>query len=88
MKERTCLNCGWVHFGVSRAYAEIEVASFNAFYNGADAETKAHYAGPASIAHYEHCFRCGGHWQNFRDAQEGDCPAGCTIQPILYEGES
>lgn len=85
LQERACLACGWVHFGVSREYAESEVARFNAFYEKADAETKACYGGPSSISNYEHCMRCGGSWTNFREAREGDCPDGCTLNPIICE---
>lgn len=30
---RTCNNCGWVHFGVTREFAEAEVARFNAYFD-------------------------------------------------------
>ena len=87
MSNRTCLKCGWVHFGVTRAFAEDEVARFNAYYDTlTPKEQQDWYGGRKSgIAHYEGCFRCGGSHTNFRDEREGDCPMGCTIQPIIHE---
>ena len=85
-QERTCNACGWVHFGVSREYAEGEVKKFNAFYDKADAETKASYGNKrSSIGNYEVCMRCGGPWTNFRDSKPDDCPRGCTLNPIIIE---
>ena len=55
---RTCLKCGWVHFGVTRAFAEDEVARFNAYYakltpkadHGEDDEGRAKLHCPSSAA--------------------------------------
>lgn len=87
MANRTCLKCGWVHFGVTRAFAEDEVARFNAYYAKlTPKEQQDWYSGRnSSIVNYEKCFCCGGSWKNFRDEVEGDCPIGCTIQPIIHE---
>ena len=84
---RTCNQCGWVAFGVSRDYAEEEVARFNKFYEASAPEVRDCYGGPSSIAHYECCNRCGESYKNFRDSVDGDCPAGCTISPVIVEGE-
>lgn len=84
MTNRTCLNCGWVHFGVTRQNAEEAVASFNRFYDSAPQETQAMYGNKcATMESYTHCFRCGGPYTQFRDTQDGDCPDGCTLQPIV-----
>jgi hypothetical protein len=86
MRERTCLKCGWVAFGVTREYAEDEVERFNAFFDASDAETREAYGNRHStIKAYEHCMLCRGPWTNFRDAVEGDCPIGCTLNPIIVE---
>lgn len=83
---RTCNSCGWVHFGMTREHAEMEVARFNAFYDEAEDKIKEMYGyRSADIHSYEHCFRCSGSYTNFRDSRPGDCPDGCTIQPIIYD---
>ena len=87
MSCRTCNNCGWVHFGVTREFAETEVAKFNAYFDGLSGEKQQDYYGgrKSSIRQYEKCFFCGGSYENFRPFVDGDCPTGCTIQPIIYE---
>jgi len=85
MSHRTCNQCGWVAFGVTRAFAEAEVERFNQFYRSSPPETKELYNGPSSIAHYECCNRCGNEYTNFRDSIETDCPIGCTLSPIIVE---
>jgi hypothetical protein len=82
---RTCNQCGWVAFGVTRELAETQVARFNKFYLAQPPAVQHCYSGPSSIAHYECCTRCGNEHENFRDSVEGDCPDGCTISPIIVE---
>lgn len=84
--KRTCLNCGWVHFGVKRKYAENAVAKFNEYYEAQDDETKGMFGGPSNIDQYLYCCKCEGSYQNFRKAREDDCPEGCTLSPIIHEG--
>ena len=80
----TCRNCGWVHFALTRAEAEAEVAEFNAFYHQQTQETKDNYGGrPSHIGKYEFCFVCSK--QDFYPSLPGDAPRGCTINPIIYE---
>jgi sarcosine oxidase delta subunit len=83
MTEATCNKCGRVAFEVTREYAESEVKKFNEFYDGLDAKGKSNYGGPSKVENYEHCIGCGNHYKNFRDTIKGDCPAGCTINPII-----
>jgi len=83
---RTCNQCGWVAFGVTRAVAEAEVERFNQFYQSSPPETKELYGGPSSIAHYECCNRCGNEHTGFHASEKGDCPDGCTLSPIIVEG--
>lgn len=80
-----CLHCNWVHMGVSREYAEEQVAKFNEYFENLSPEQRELYYNdkPASITSYEECNCCGGSWENFRLAKNGDCPAGCTIGPII-----
>ena len=85
MNQRTCNNCGWVHFGVTRQSAEDSVAMFNAFYEASTPEVQAMYGSPSHIRHYLWCNVCGNSHVNFRDAKPGDCPDGCTISPIIAE---
>lgn len=82
---RTCNQCGRVAFGVTRVFAEAEVAKFNKFYESAAPEVRDSFGGPSSLAHYECCNQCGNEYTNFRDSVEGDCPAGCTLSPIIVE---
>ena len=83
---RTCNQRGCVAFGVTRAFAEAEVARFNKFYHKSPPETRECYSGPSSVAHYECCGACGNDYPNFRDAKPGDRPDGCTLSPIIVEG--
>lgn len=85
MTQRTCNQCGLVAFGVTRAFAETEVAKFNAFYESAAPEIRECYGGPSSLAHYECCNVCGNEYDNFRASRPGDCPDGCTLSPIIAD---
>jgi hypothetical protein len=78
----TCLECGWVHFAVTRESAERAVADFNAYYDAWPKETQEMYGGPADIKNYLSCW-CGS--QSFRKAEAGDCPDGVTIGPVIWE---
>lgn len=82
---RTCKKCGWVAFGVTRDFAEKEVARFNTYFDTLTREEQlGYYAGKgSSIAIYEKCLSCGGSYTNFRDSVPGDCPIGCTLSPII-----
>lgn len=82
---RTCNQCGWVAFSVTREFAVAEVERFNEFYRSSPPEVRECYSGPSSVAHYECCHRCGNEHTNYRDSVEGDCPAGCTLNPIIVE---
>ena len=87
-KEVTCNNCGWVHFEVTRAFAEQQVAAFNAHYETLSDEAKSHYSTKqATIEPYERCNSCRGSYKNFRPAVDGDCPKFCTINPIIASTE-
>jgi len=81
----TCKKCGWVHFGISREYAESEIKSFNQYFDSLSKEKQEQcYGGRKnSIEQYEHCFFCGNTYQDFRPAVKGDCPDGVTMQPII-----
>lgn len=85
----TCKNCGWVHMGVSREYAEEQVKKFNEFYVTLPPESQELYYNnkPASIDEYLACMRCGAEWSKFRRFEDGDCPDGCTIGPIVQNFE-
>lgn len=87
--ERTCLNCGWVHFGVTRLHAEENVKTFNEYFKTLKkSEQKEFYSGKkASIDLYEHCHRCDGPYTNFRDSKPDECPVGSTMGPIIVENK-
>ena len=79
----TCTHCGWVHFAVTRKYAINQVIEFNKFYDTLDKEGKASYGDGASMRTYEGCNFCGE--AQFRAFEEGDCPRGCTIGPVIAD---
>jgi len=86
ISHRTCLKCGTVAFGVSRAFAEDGVVRFNAYFDTLPPEGKDMFGNRhSSITQYEHCIRCDNSFANFRDALPGDCPDGCTLNPIIVE---
>ena len=87
IKELTCNKCGWVHFAVSREFAENEVKTFNEYFNTLTEDKQQQYDGGkcSSIKQYENCFFCGNNYTNFREFQEGDCPDGVTLGPIIDE---
>lgn len=83
---RTCNKCGWVHFSVTRHYAETEVQQFNEYFAGLSKEEQDDFYGgtKSSIVSYERCFFCGNVYTDFRKSKEDDCPVGCTLGPIIY----
>lgn len=87
MSTRTCNQCGWVAFGVTREHAEHEVASFNKYFDTLTRQQQIDFYGgePSGIRQYEKCMLCGGSYKNFRDSKPGDCPEGCTLNPIIVE---
>lgn len=85
MNQVTCKACGWVHFHVSRKNAELEVKSFNEYFDTLPERDKQDYYGnrKSNIRIYEKCGYCGGSYKNFRESNVGDCSDGCTIGPII-----
>lgn len=85
----TCKNCGWVHFGVSKQHVNdwnirwIELCKTQPeeWLQSFGIKNRI----PPSDKIYYQCFFCGGPHTNFRESKPGDCPEGCTIQPILDE---
>jgi hypothetical protein len=86
----TCLKCGWVHFAVTRQYAEDEIARFNAYYDTlpADKQQQFYDGQKSAISSYDTCGCCGGPYTNFRDSKPGDSPDGCTLNPIIHYSET
>jgi hypothetical protein len=86
-RQVTCLNCGWVHMGMTKEQAAQEVANFNVYFAKlTPKEQQDYYKGrPSSIEMYIGCFRCKQ--TRFRKAVPGDCPDGCTIQPVVVPEE-
>ena len=81
MTLRKCTKCGWIHFAISRDFAENAVKEFNLFYEAATDEVKEMYGRKASIDEYVQCFRCGDSYLNFEVTESA--PRGCTLQPII-----
>lgn len=92
MNECTCLNCGWVHMGVTREHAEQESRKFMDYYDGLDEKERHEFYGGDKtyervLSQYERCFFCGQtDPKNYRPSLPGDCPGGCTIQPVIWGG--
>jgi hypothetical protein len=82
----TC-KCGWVHFAVTREYAEAALKKFNGFFDTLTERQQQDYYGgrKASITDYETCSRCGAHYSTFRAYRENDCPSGVTLAAIIQE---
>jgi hypothetical protein len=81
----TCNKCNWVHFDVTREFAESEVKKFNEYFESLTEEQQdSNYGGlQSTLEDYEHCCRCGNHYKNFRESRPNDCPDGCTLSPII-----
>ena len=85
-RPKTCGRCGWVHFAVSRTFAEEQVRRFNEFFDSQTGEVKESYGNKHSeIKNYERCFVCRAPFTCFKPFKEGDCPIGVTMQPIIDE---
>lgn len=80
-----CTKCGWIHFRMSRDYAEASVKSFNDYYDTlSPVEQEQHYGGEkSSISSYERCFLCGTSNQDSVEAMESEVPFGSTVQPMI-----
>lgn len=85
----TCNQCNYVMFAVTLEYARQEVSDFNRYFWGLEEQKRVDYYGgkPSTIKNYVKCISCGGTFKNFRPAIAGDCPDGCTINPILHYNE-
>ena len=83
----TCNKCGWVHFTVSKKYVENWKKTWKKYCKEWPEEKLRSYGilnrQPPSALPYYRCFLCRNSYKNFRPAKEGDCPDGCTINPIL-----
>lgn len=82
---RKCDSCGWIHFSVTRQYAEDEVKKFNDYYDTLTKEMQQeNYGGRgSSIVSYERCGFCGGSYKNFVDALDSEIRMGSTVSPII-----
>lgn len=84
---RSCKKCGWVHFAVTRRFAQSEVKKFNEYFNSLSEENRQLYYGnrPSSMATYDKCSRCGGSYKDFEPtaSHKFEIIRGCTIGPII-----
>lgn len=90
LKFVTCKKCGWVHMGVTKAWALAQVKKFNAYYRTLSVQDQHDFYGGKKSSlekDYKYCQVCGaeGNKVNFRLFKAGDCPDGCTIGPVIYE---
>ena len=77
----TCVRCGRVSRGKTRAEAENQVAESNSWIDSLPADEQLRHT-RSSLDMYR-CLGCGG--TRFRPAQDGDCPDGVTLSPVIYE---
>lgn len=84
---KTCNKCGHAAFGVTREYAEAEVAKFNEYFISLSKKKQKEYYGnkTSSIVNYENCVHCGNPHTNFDPYTIGDCSEGATLNPIIVE---
>lgn len=82
----TCIHCGWVHFAVTDSYAKIESRKFMNYYKKQPKETQEMFGLGQTYkkvySGYVGCDVCGRN--QFRPAKDEDCPAGCTIGPVIW----
>lgn len=90
MRYVTCMashggrECGWVSVARTKAQVEDEVARFNEYYYSLPTwQRETYWSAPSSVDNYR-CLSCGGRGP-YRSYREGDCPDGCTINPVLCE---
>jgi hypothetical protein len=76
----TCIRCGRVSRGKSRAEAEQQVAESNAWIDSLPADEQLRQT-RASLDMYR-CLGCGG--TNFKPSEDGDCPDGVAISPVIH----
>jgi hypothetical protein len=84
----TCDNCGWVHVAYTREAAEEAVKSFNDYFDTLSEEKQNDYYGGEGASlekSYLYCFSCRDKESKFHKSKPGDCPDGCTIQPVICE---
>lgn len=77
----TCVRCRRVSRAKTREEAEQQVAESNAWIDSLPADEQLRQT-RASIDMYR-CLGCGG--TNFRPSEDGDCPDGVTLSPVIYE---
>lgn len=73
-----CQSCGWVHYAVPRAEAQLEVALFNSYAERAGIEERS------SLESYMTCRRCGADTATFEQFTPEREP-GYTMQPAVVE---
>lgn len=88
-----CKKCGWVHFGVPRAYVDEQNKIMLTYMKSISWQVRKKCYGFSKMKdykpyNYERCFFCSGPYKNFRKAKKAEIPYGSTIQPILHYKET
>lgn len=80
-----CKACGWLHVPISRAVARAQVSEVKKYLNTLPPDERAAYSRGrgVSVDDYEKCFRCGGSYREFREAQPDEIPLGVTVQVVI-----
>nr|WP_278434123.1 hypothetical protein [Brucella anthropi] len=76
----TCVKCGRVSRSFTREAAEKQVAESNKWIDSLP-ESEQKKQTRASLDMYV-CLGCGG--SDFRISENGDCPDGVTLSPVIY----
>ncbi len=70
--------CGWVHYAVPPASAQLEVAQFNTYAERAGLQEHS------SLESYMRCVKCGADTARF-EAFVPEREPGFTMQPVVVE---
>jgi hypothetical protein len=75
--------------GVTLEHAWAERWKFNEYYKTLSLKEQVNFYGgsPSSITQYLMCHACGAFCTNMREYQEGDCPDGVTLSPIVAHSQ-
>ena len=79
-----CKKCNFTSFGISKAEAEKEILTFNAYFDTLSKEEQdLYYKGQKSSLKDYACMYCGG----TEFAPGNIAPNGSTLSPVVYEEE-
>ncbi len=75
-----CLACGWVHVAIPLSVAEAQIREANSYL------ASKRLPPTETQEQYSRCFRCNASSATFVAAEDGDAPAGATLQAVVVPG--